>query len=176
MDFRNYTAAQSSRGLRNNNPLNLRPVGFSYEGQIDVDGAGHAIFKDVIYGIRAATLDLYTKYYVHGLKTFDDIIAVFAPYSDGNNEAEYVATLKNLTGIGSGDIGLNGANIERILKAFAFVELGKKYADLIASSDYVKGINSANKEGLKVAVGVGGSFLIVVLVALLFAFSQKNNR
>lgn len=176
MDFRNNIQAANSRGLRNNNPLNLRPVGFTYEGQTGLDGAGHAIFKDIVFGLRAGTLDLYAKYFVRGLKTFAAIIKIFAPASDGNNEKNYVATLQKLTGIGSGDIALSGSNVEKILKAFTIVELGERYSNMIPASDFVKGINAANKQGLKVAAGAGGSFLIVVLVSIGLFFAKKNNK
>lgn len=177
MDFRNAPAAQGSRGLRNNNPLNLRPYGFTYQGQTGTDNAGHAIFTDVVFGIRAGVLELYTDYFIHGLKTFAAIVHDFAPSSDGNNEAAYVSALKKATGIGSGDIELSGSNIEKILKAFIGVEIGSKYAGMISQSDIVKGINAANKKGLEVATaGAGGGFVIVVLIVLLIAYNKKYGR
>jgi hypothetical protein len=174
MDFRNDIRAKNSRGLRNNNPLNLRPVGFSYQGQTGVDSKGHAIFTDIVFGLRAGTLDLYAKYFVRGLKSFAAIIKIFAPSSDGNNEAAYVQQLKKITGITTNDISLSGSNIESILKAFTVVELGENYSNMIPQKDFVKGINAANKEGLKVAAGAGGSFLIVVLVTMAIFFAKNK--
>ncbi len=177
MDFRNNSSAQNSRGLRNNNPLNLRPVGFTYLGQVGVDAKGHAIFTDIVYGVRAATLELYTNYFVHGLKTFAELVHDIAPASDGNNEAAYVSSLKNATGLGSSDIRLSGNNIEKVLKAFFSVELGGKYANMIASSDIVKGINAANKKALEVGAGAaGGGFVLLVAIVLGLAYGVKKNR
>jgi hypothetical protein len=174
MDFRNNIAAQGSRGLRNNNPMNLRPSGFTYQHQVGLDEANHAIFDDVIYGVRAGTLDLYTKYFVDDLKTFEDIVHKFAPYSDGNNEAAYVQSLQDSTGI-TGDINLNASNIQSIIKAFINEEIGEQYGNMISIADIVKGINAANKTGLTIA-GSSGVFLLVVAIVIAIAIMKKKDR
>ncbi len=166
MDFRNNPIAQSNRGLRNNNPLNLRPVTFTYKNQTGLDSAGHAIFLNMIDGVRAATLELYTLYFVHGFKTLSQLVHDIAPYNDGNNEASYVSFLKNYTNIGNGDIFLDATNIEKVLRAFFNVELGVKYANLITQSDLKNGINAANKKALLVAGAGGGGLLITLLIGV----------
>jgi len=177
MDFRNIPGAQGSRGLRNNNPMNLRPSNFTYLGQVGKDSAGHAIFSDVTFGIRAGVLELYTNYFKHGFKTLYQMISDFAPASDGNNVQAYVNFVSKKTGIpGNVDIKLSGSNIEALIKAFTEQEVGSRYAAMISNQDIVKGINAANKKGLEVASVGGGSFVIVVLVVLLVAYAKKKGR
>ena len=167
------------RGLRDNNPLNIKPAGFSYQNQIGVDDIGEGIFTDTIYGLRAAALDLYTAYYVHGRKTLTDIISVFAPASDGNDVNAYINYVSNQTGIDpNADIGMNGDVLFKVMRAMANMELGESNAAIIPDQDFITGIQSANKAEIAVitvaAVGTGGLILIVILIFFIISRSKKK--
>ena len=87
MDYRNVTIAQGSKGLRDNNPLNVNSD--HWQGEINPVPGSEAIFEDDIYGLRAAALNLYDYYYLHQLTTVSDIVARWAPVSDGNDPVTY---------------------------------------------------------------------------------------
>lgn len=87
--------APGSRSYRNNNPGNLRPVGFSYDGQIGLDEQGHAIFDTYESGWSALLrqLDLafsgQSAFYGPSMTLYE----FFARYAEGNQRpyAEFVA-------------------------------------------------------------------------------------
>ena len=89
-DFRNIPDAQFSKGLRNNNPLNINAAG--WKGEIGVDGS-EAIFSNTIFGFRASAMELLRYQNTYGLTTINDIVARWAPVEDGNNPVSYAAAV-----------------------------------------------------------------------------------
>lgn len=88
-----------TRGIRNNNPLNIRHgksqwVGMS-EKQTD---KSFVQFKERVYGYRAAFV-LIRGYISKGKDTIGKIIAKWAPSSDGNNTQSYIDYVSHSTGI-----------------------------------------------------------------------------
>lgn len=85
-------AAQETRGIRNNNPGNLRH-GPKWQGlakdQLD---ASFATFETPAWGIRALAVTLSTYFDKYGLDTVADIISRWAPESENNTRA-YVAAV-----------------------------------------------------------------------------------
>jgi hypothetical protein len=92
------------KGLRNNNPGNLRYVAsIQWNGQVGDDGTGYAVFDSAEHGVRALGHQLNT-YAGRGLNTIDDIvddsgrvlqkgiIPTYAP-SNENNTAAYVSAV-----------------------------------------------------------------------------------
>jgi len=77
-------APRRSRGIRDNNPGNIRP-GEHFKGEVGEEG-GYCIFDTPENGIRAIAVDLLTKYR-RGLTTIRSIIAVYAPPSENDTEA-----------------------------------------------------------------------------------------
>ena len=78
--------AAMTRGLRNNNPLNIRSTGVhgnQWRGKV-ADAGGFVRFDTVEHGIRASVKVLKT-YRRKGLTTITGIINRFAPAGDGNN-------------------------------------------------------------------------------------------
>lgn len=79
------------RGLRNNNPLNIRLSATRWNGMCDVqDDKQFCQFKSMRWGWRAAFLLLYSYYTKHGLKTIRGIISRWAPPADNNNTEAYI--------------------------------------------------------------------------------------
>lgn len=75
------------RGIRNNNPLNIKWSSLNnWNGQTGKDAAGFSIFDRPENGIRAAAriLDNYAK---RGIVTLGDIVKTWAPASENNVEA-----------------------------------------------------------------------------------------
>ena len=91
-----------TRGMRNNNPLNIRRVaGSHWKGEIvsPIEDKEFVQFASVEYGIRAAfcILDTYRRKYK--AVCVEDIINRWAPPSE-NATSEYIRTVCRLTGFG----------------------------------------------------------------------------
>lgn len=90
------------RGLRNNNPGNLKISNSQWQGKIplsqNTDGTFEQ-FETYVWGIRAMT-KLLRNHYMQtlGLRTIADIIPTYAPASDNNNENAYINHVAQLTG------------------------------------------------------------------------------
>lgn len=81
-------APKISRGIRNNNPGNLRRTKTPWrglaEGQADV---AFAVFSEPFWGIRALAKTLLTYYREHQLDTVEKIIHRWAPPSENDTGA-----------------------------------------------------------------------------------------
>ena len=81
------------RGVRNNNPLNIRHGASSWMGarfrQTDPD---FVQFRSIEYGFRAAFKIIYTYYHHYGLNTLQAIIGRWAPESE-NETSSYVSAV-----------------------------------------------------------------------------------
>ena len=85
------------RGLRLNNPGNIRP-GAGFFGEIGDDG-GYAKFDSDAAGIRAIQRLLKTYGSKHGINTLRGLANRYAPPSDNNPTGNYVDFLSQQTGI-----------------------------------------------------------------------------
>lgn len=86
------------RGIRNNNPGNIRPVaGTTWTGQIGDDG-GYLIFDRPETGIRALAKLLSTYRTKYGINTIKGIITRWAPASE-NDTISYIAHVSQLVGV-----------------------------------------------------------------------------
>ena len=87
------------RSLRNNNPGNIEYGTFARaHGAVGTDGR-FAIFPSMAAG-RAAMDSLVRLKVAHGKSTLTSLISSWAPPSDHNNDAAYVASVSRATGIG----------------------------------------------------------------------------
>lgn len=81
----------SSRGYRNNNPLNLRiSSANNWKGEIKPSADGSFCqFVSMAYGFRAAMICIRTYIRKYNLQTIEQIIGRWAPWADGNNPTRY---------------------------------------------------------------------------------------
>ena len=89
-----------SRGIRNNNPLNIRRTKDQWQGmkQEQTDSA-FCQFENLAYGWRAAfKLLTRTYYHTYRLYTIRAIVTKWAPPNENNSRA-YVENVSRLTGI-----------------------------------------------------------------------------
>lgn len=94
----NLTKNRIPRGIRNNNPLNIR-VGNSWQGEVSHStDKSFEQFKTMEHGIRAGFVILkrYIKHY--GRNTIRKIITAWAPANENNTES-YIMTVARLSGI-----------------------------------------------------------------------------
>jgi hypothetical protein len=84
----------SPRGIRNNNPLNIRHNADAFQGEIrpSTDRAFKQ-FRTAAYGYRAAFVILGT-YLSRGMNTIEKIISAWAPASENNTKAYIEAVEK----------------------------------------------------------------------------------
>ncbi|HWY24438.1 MAG TPA: hypothetical protein VNX47_05930 [Nevskia sp.] len=98
------TSPSAPRGLRNNNPGNLRyNPNIQWQGQIGQDAAGFALFDSPFHGLRALSLNLVNQQNQDGLGTVSQIITKFAPPSE-NDTASYIANVSASMGVGPNDM------------------------------------------------------------------------
>lgn len=85
------------RGIRNNNPGNIRATNIPWQGKTGNDGE-YEIFESPHYGIRALAKTLQTYLYKHGLETVREIINRWAPPTENptNRYVEFVSKKLNV--------------------------------------------------------------------------------
>ena len=120
-----------TRGIRNNNPLNIRKVpGQRWKGEVlplrgSGEGAGDKSFvqfESLEWGLRAAFCILETYRRKYKAVCIEDIINRWAPPSE-NDTRKYVETVCRLTGFG-GKERLAESQLPALVCAMAFVECG----------------------------------------------------
>ena len=125
------------RGIRNNNPLNIRRSKDKWKGLRAVQAdAQFCQFESLEYGWRAAfyllTRTYYHKYRLYTIRT---IIRRWAPSSENNTEA-YIANVARLTGIAPDEpLGIPSAQPARWMMlgaAMAIQENGTSSLDYFA--------------------------------------------
>lgn len=125
------TAARSwervvPRGIRNNNPLNIR-IGNVWLGEVDnPTDPNFEQFVSMEYGLRAAFVLLrrYIRHYKR--QTITDIITAWAPASE-NHTQKYIDTVSSLMGT-SPDAPLLYEDVDamtRLVDAMVYVECGQ---------------------------------------------------
>ena len=122
------------RGIRNNNPLNIRRSKDQWKGmRMQQTDASFCQFETLEYGWRAAFY-LLTRTYYHKYRLFTirAIISKWAPPHENKTEA-YIANVSKLTGIGPDEpIGIPSERPARWIKvgrAMAIQENGTESID-----------------------------------------------
>ncbi len=129
------------RGLRNNNPLNIRRTKTVWKGmRKEQTDAQFCQFEDIMYGWRAAFwLLTRTYYYQHHCTTPQAIIMRWAPPQDHNDTNAYINRVCAMTGLKPADpIPIPGMRCTEWLKlgaAMAIVENGTAALDYFALLD-----------------------------------------
>ena len=130
------------RGIRNNNPLNLR-VGNNWKGEV-ANPSDHTFeqFTEMKWGVRAAFIVLRNYIVRHKCNTIRKIIPRWAPANE-NNTLAYIATVSQRANIQPDEpISFdNTCQMIALLLAMCFVENGLE----ISLDDVVEGWLLANK-------------------------------
>lgn len=124
------TPVSGARGIRNNNPGNIR-AGDQWQGMTGIDGGGFVIFSAPEWGIRAMTVLIRNYRNLYGINTVRGIIARWAPPNE-NNTGAYISSVANQVGVGP-DSELTESHIPALLRAIIRHENGSQpySADLI---------------------------------------------
>ena len=128
--------AKPPRGIRNNNPLNIR-VGNNWVGerQHQTDGVFEQ-FESMEYGVRAAFIILRNYINKYKLNTVRKIVNRWAPKSE-NNVDKYIAVVCQFSGL-KPDIPLkfNKRTAVALFKAMCIMECGQVIEDEIIEKGF----------------------------------------
>jgi hypothetical protein len=119
------------RGIRNNNPGNLRPGRYPWLGQTFVDGEGYCVFQDWQKGVRAMVRNLAAYRDWHHLNTVEGIISRWAP-SNENDTAKYIAFIVKHLGVADKKTPLDLKNYgiaQNLIEGIIQYECGKQPYD-----------------------------------------------
>jgi hypothetical protein len=113
------------RGLRNNNPLNIRHSTDIFQGEIKGTDKSFKTFSSMPYSYRAAFVTLAT-YLSRGWNTIEKIISHWAPPSENNTE-NYIVAVERWSGVPRNRelTVADGADYILIVAAMSFMENGQ---------------------------------------------------
>lgn len=112
------------RGIRNNNPGNIRGAGYQWQGETGRDDKGFVIFSSPLYGLRAMARTLKTYREKHFLVTIRQVIERWAPDSE-NNTSAYVDSVAARSGIGA-DTYIEPDDYPALIAAMIYHENGQQ--------------------------------------------------
>lgn len=125
------------RGIRNNNPLNIR-IGNTWLGEVPrpTDKAFEQ-FVQMEYGIRAGFVILRRYIRRYNRRTITDIVSAWAPSNENNTKA-YIETVSRLTGIPA-DREIKYEDMDtmvRLVDAMIQVECGQRVQESLIKKGY----------------------------------------
>ena len=116
------------RGLRNNNPANIRISKSNWKGKIPIEKNTDGSFEQFInypYGVRALIKLIYTYYNRYNLQTVEAIITRFAPNNENNTASYILKVSKNLNVKRNQVFSLNASSLKALVLAIDQIENGK---------------------------------------------------
>ncbi|MDD4394705.1 MAG: structural protein P5 [Bacteroidales bacterium] len=123
------------RGIRNNNPLNIRKSRDFFQGEVAAPtDKSFKQFTTPAYGYRAAFVIMFT-YLTRGNNTIDKIIKTWAPPTENNTES-YIANVTKRSGVGRYKVLTvnSGSDYRKIVAAMCHCENGTD-ADMTALNE-----------------------------------------
>ena len=131
---------RTPRGIRNNNPLNIRISGDKWLGLVGDDGEFFQ-FESAEKGIRAAARTLATYRKKYGYDTIATIISRWAPTTENNTQAYIQSTAKRM-GI-SPHQALTKADYPALISAMIYHENGQNpYTHNVIIDGFNQGYNA----------------------------------
>lgn len=118
---------ESPRGLRNNNPGNIRRNSDVFQGEVNpCRDKEFKQFTNMAHGYRAVFRILSNYYRNYHLKTIRQIIGRWAPENENSTEA-YIKAVSDYAGIGPDDpISFDREQMIRIVAGMSKVENGRE--------------------------------------------------
>jgi len=112
------------RGIRNNNPGNIRGTGDNWQGATGFDDKGFVVFESSVYGIRAMARVINNYREKHFLVTIRQIVERWAPDSENNTES-YVQSVAGRSGVDA-NAYIEPENLPAIMAAMIHHENGQQ--------------------------------------------------
>jgi len=129
---------QIPRGIRNNNPLNIR-IGNAWQGEVEnPTDPDFEQFKCMHYGLRAGFMLIKRYIERYRLDTITAIISRWAPPTE-NNTRHYINVVSDMSEIGVLDkLDFNNmSQMVRLVDAMIYVENGQKIDRALIQSGYL---------------------------------------
>jgi len=126
------------RGLRNNNPLNIRKNSDVFQGEVNPGRDGQfKQFKTMAYGYRAGFKILFNYYHKYKLDTIRKMVTRWAPPKENHTE-KYIKAVSDYVGIPADDLlSFEREQMIRIVAGMSKVENGRE----AVMSDVITGWN-----------------------------------
>lgn len=137
------------RGIRNNNPGNIKMTGISWPGEVAGTDKTFESFDTPESGMAATMTNMLTYSKEHGLNTIEGIVKRWAPNTE-NNTAAYIAAVSKMTGLPADQpLDLNNPDVlKKMAKAITLFENGAQpYSDEV----YDKAVQLAMGEASQAA-------------------------
>lgn len=117
-----FTGSDQTRGVRNNNPMNLRQTDINWRGESKQDNDPEfEEFDSMMLGVRAGLRNMRT-WHERGKNTLEKLITIWAPPSENKTE-EYIQFMERETGLSrSQEIYFTQEMIYPIAKAMCQIE------------------------------------------------------
>lgn len=141
--------SELSRGLRNNNPGNLRDFGIAWLGLTGRDAEGYCEFRTLVFGVRAMGVDFIHDIVQGHLNTIALLINSYAPSSE-NPTLKYRHFVSQVTGLDE-DAELDPTNREQMLalaRAITRFENGSAIVESLLEAGMDLAIGYCVKRGL----------------------------
>ncbi|MGF1747717.1 structural protein [Vibrio cionasavignyae] len=122
--------SQLNRGIRNNNPLNIRISSNAWVGKVTPSqDRAFETFSHSKYGFRAATRLVRNYQSLYGLDTLSGIVSRWAPAheNDTNNYTQFVAGKIGVSPNDTLNLG-DDALMTRLVHAMSIMEVGHYYS------------------------------------------------
>lgn len=136
------------RGLRNNNPLNIRRSADTFQGELQYNpDPDFKLFRTADWGYRAAFCILRTYLLHKGLKTISEVINRWCPDATAG---QYIKAVCQLTGFSATTI-LNFGDKEQmvtLVAAMSYVENGRKANIYDVRWGYYMSLNGGSRRQL----------------------------
>lgn len=129
-----------ARGLRNNNPGNIRLSTTQWQGQVPGEDTAFVTFETMAHGIRALVVLLQTYFNKHRLDTVRKIISRWAPPSENDTDAYIAAVCKPGNLDPNQILTPDRLTLEYLARQIAKHENGKD-ADKISQQDWIAGMD-----------------------------------
>ncbi|CAE6902310.1 hypothetical protein ACOMICROBIO_EPCKBFOG_01473 [Vibrio sp. B1FLJ16] len=125
------TTTSSVRGIRINNPLNIRIAANAWQGKVTPSrDSAFETFRAPEWGFRAGAILLRNYQLRHELYTLSEIIDRFAPPNE-NHTANYARFVAGQVGVGVDeriDLVSNKTLLVNVLHAMSIMEVGRHYS------------------------------------------------
>lgn len=126
------------RGIRNNNPGNIKDDGTSWQGMAGSDGV-FVIFTDMSWGVRAMATAL-----VNMIRKGYNTVGTLIPQWSATDQAAYVANVASRMGIAPGDlITTDVPTLSALMRAMITQENGDA-GSYVTDQDIADGISKMN--------------------------------
>jgi hypothetical protein len=166
-----------SRGLRNNNPLNLRKTYAKWLGKIPSTDKDFEQFTSLEMGLRAGAINIKTQINVRKKNTVAKLIYTYAPPNE-NDTLNYINTISRAVNIDpNATIKADTETLYKLIRPMLKMEIGND-ENLISDTQILNAVNAAlniqqkdeNKE-TKPTAGIladAGLFILLLLVFIYF--------